>query len=167
MGFCFLLWHWFCRWYWNQNQCYWLYYWVPICWRPKNQKGIKLSSIEAKYVAISESVKEISFIYYLLNNMWVKVEIPIMVRCHNVSGIFMAENSVGVRCQHIVKRYRFAHENVEDEIIKIIFWNHRMILQIFFLRIWTRIFTISMQMSSWGDMTIQTFKYWWQEGKWR
>jgi hypothetical protein len=41
-------------------------------------------------VAISEAVKEIRFIHYLLNNMGVKVEIPITVRCDNVGAIFMA-----------------------------------------------------------------------------
>jgi hypothetical protein len=32
---------------------------VPICWRSKAQKGVTLSSSEAKYVAMSEVVKDI------------------------------------------------------------------------------------------------------------
>jgi hypothetical protein len=39
---------------------------VPVCWRSKSQKGVILSSSEAEYVAISEAVKEVKFIYYLL-----------------------------------------------------------------------------------------------------
>jgi Reverse transcriptase (RNA-dependent DNA polymerase) len=35
---------------------------VPICWRSKAQRGVTLSSSEAEYVAISESVKEIKFV---------------------------------------------------------------------------------------------------------
>ena len=35
---------------------------VPICWRSKGQKGVTLSSSEAKYVAMSEAVKEIRFV---------------------------------------------------------------------------------------------------------
>jgi hypothetical protein len=38
---------------------------IPICWHSKSQKGVTLSSTEAKYVAISEAVKELKFIYYL------------------------------------------------------------------------------------------------------
>ena len=39
---------------------------VPVCWRSKAQHGVKLSSSEAEYVAISEAVKEIKFLYFLL-----------------------------------------------------------------------------------------------------
>jgi hypothetical protein len=35
---------------------------IPICWRSKSQKGVTLLSKEAKYVAISEAVKELKFI---------------------------------------------------------------------------------------------------------
>jgi hypothetical protein len=38
---------------------------APICWRPKRQKGVTLSSSEAEYVAKSEGLKEIRYIYYL------------------------------------------------------------------------------------------------------
>jgi hypothetical protein len=36
---------------------------VPVFWRSKAQRGVTLSSSEAEYVAISEAVKEITFIY--------------------------------------------------------------------------------------------------------
>jgi hypothetical protein len=35
---------------------------IPICWRSKSQKRVTLSSTEAKYVAISEAIKELKFI---------------------------------------------------------------------------------------------------------
>ena len=35
---------------------------VPICWRSKGQKGVTLYSSEADYVAVSETVKDISFV---------------------------------------------------------------------------------------------------------
>jgi hypothetical protein len=44
-------------------------------------------------VAISEAMREIGFIHYLFNDMGVKVEIPIMLRCDNVGATFMAGNS--------------------------------------------------------------------------
>ena len=95
---------------------------APICWRSKGQKGVTLSSSEAEYVAMSEAVKEIRFIYYLLSGMGVQIKIPIVVRCDNIGAIFMAENSSsGVRTRHIDTRYHFVREHVVDEFIKIIF----------------------------------------------
>jgi hypothetical protein len=66
---------------------------APICWRSKGQKSVTLSTSEAKYVAIPEAFKKIRFIYYLLDSIGIKVELPIVVRFDNVGAIFMAENS--------------------------------------------------------------------------
>jgi hypothetical protein len=81
---------------------------VPICWRSKGQKGVNLSSSEAKYVAISEEVKEIQFVYYLLKSIGMHVKLPIAVRCDNIGAIFMANNSSsGVRTRRVDTRYHF------------------------------------------------------------
>jgi hypothetical protein len=62
---------------------------VPICWRSKSQKGVTLLSTEAEYVAISEAVKE--FVYYLLSDIHIKVNLPIVVKTDNIGAIFMSE----------------------------------------------------------------------------
>jgi hypothetical protein len=75
---------------------------VPICWRSKAQKGVTLSNREDEYAAMSEAVKEIRFIYYLLRSVFIEVKLPNIVRCDNVGAIFMAENSSsGVCIQHV------------------------------------------------------------------
>jgi hypothetical protein len=90
----------------------------------KRTKGVTLSSSEAEYVAMSEAVKEICFIYFLLKGMGVDVKLPIVVRCDNVGVIFMAENSSsGIRTCHIDTRYHFVREYVEDRLIKIVLLN--------------------------------------------
>jgi hypothetical protein len=95
---------------------------VPICWRSKGQKGVTMSSSEAEYVAMSEAVKEIRFIYFLLKGMGVDVNLSIIVRCDNVGAIFMAENSSsGIRTRHIDTRYHVVREHVKDGLIKIVF----------------------------------------------
>jgi hypothetical protein len=66
---------------------------VLICWRSKSQKGVTLSSTEAEYVAISEAVKELKFIYYLLSDLHIKVNLPIVVKTENIGAIFMSENA--------------------------------------------------------------------------
>jgi hypothetical protein len=67
---------------------------VPIFWRSKSQKGVTLSRTEAEYVAISEAVKELKFIYYLLNDLHIKVNLPIVVKTDNIGAIFMSKNAL-------------------------------------------------------------------------
>jgi hypothetical protein len=46
---------------------------VPVCWCLKSQKGVTLSSAQASYVAISENVKEVKFIYFLSCDLYNKL----------------------------------------------------------------------------------------------
>jgi hypothetical protein len=95
---------------------------VPVCWRSKAQRGVTLSSSEAEYVAMSEAVKEIMFIYYLLREIGIEVNLPITVKMDNVGTMFMAQNaSSGVRMRHIDTRYHYVRENSEEGIINIEF----------------------------------------------
>jgi hypothetical protein len=95
---------------------------VPICWRSKGQNGT-LSSSEAEYMAMSEAVKEIRFIFYLLRDVGIPVKLPIMVRNDNIGAMFMAEKNASsdIRTRHIDTRYHFIREHVEDGFIKIVF----------------------------------------------
>jgi hypothetical protein len=86
---------------------------VPIWWRSKGPKGVTFSSREAEYVAISELVKEIQFIYYLLESIGMSVKLPIVVRHDNVGAIFMAKSSSsGVCTRHVNTRYHFIQEHI-------------------------------------------------------
>jgi hypothetical protein len=93
---------------------------VPVCWRSKSQKGVTLSKTEAEYVVMSEAVKEVKFIYYLLCDIGIEVKLPIMVKIDNVGAMFIAQNSSsGVRTRHVDTRYHFVQENLDDRIMKI------------------------------------------------
>jgi hypothetical protein len=95
---------------------------VPVCWRSKTQKGVTLLSTEAEYVAISEAVKEVKFIYYLMCDFHIKVNLPIIIKTDNVCAIFMAENSLtGVTTRHVDIRNHFIREFIEDGFIKVEF----------------------------------------------
>jgi hypothetical protein len=95
---------------------------VPVCWRSMAQRGVTLSSSEAEDMAISEAVKEIKFIYYLLREIGIEVNLPITVKTDNVGAMFMAQNaSSGVWTRWIDKRYHFVRENSEEGIINIEF----------------------------------------------
>jgi hypothetical protein len=64
---------------------------VPVCWRSKPQRGANLSSIEAKSVAISETFKEIKFIYFIFSDIRIDVELPIVVKTDNIDAMFMSQ----------------------------------------------------------------------------
>ena len=95
---------------------------VPVLWRSKAQRSVTLSSSEAEYVALSEAVKDIKFVFQLLMCLGIKVELPIIVQVDNVGAIFMSENvSTTGRTKHVDIRYHFVREYIEDGFIKIIF----------------------------------------------
>ena len=66
---------------------------VPVAWKSKSMRSVVLSTTEAEYVAISEVVKEIKFIYQLLESIDVKLSLPIKVRVDNIGAIWLANNS--------------------------------------------------------------------------
>ena len=71
-------------------------------------RSVVLSTTETEYVAISEVVKEIKFIYQLLESMDVKVPLPIKVRVENIGAIWLANNSgVSEQTKHVDTRAHF------------------------------------------------------------
>jgi hypothetical protein len=95
---------------------------VAVCWRSKAQRGVTLSSSKAKYVAILEVVKEIKFIYYLLREIGIEVNMPITVKTDKVGAMFMAQNALsGVSTCHIDTCYHYVRKNSEEGIINIEF----------------------------------------------
>jgi hypothetical protein len=81
---------------------------LPIYWRSKSQKGVTLLSTEAEYVSISEAGKELKFIYYLLSDLHIKMNLPIVVKTDNIGTIFMSKNaSTGFCTRHVDTRYHF------------------------------------------------------------
>ena len=61
---------------------------VPISWKLKGQKSVSLSSTEAEYIALSETAKEVRFVYQVLEFIGFKVKLPIVIRVDNVGAIF-------------------------------------------------------------------------------
>jgi hypothetical protein len=95
---------------------------VPVCWRSKAQRGETLSSSEAEYVVMSEAVKEIRFVYFILKDIGIEVEFPIVVKTDNVGALFISQNSsTSVRSRHVDTRNHFIRENMEDGIVRVEF----------------------------------------------
>jgi hypothetical protein len=97
---------------------------VPVMWKSRLQRTVALSSTEAKYYAVSETAKEIKFIYQILESIGIKMELPIIVKVDNVGAIFMAENVTATKLtRHVDARYHYVREFIEEGFMKIIFVN--------------------------------------------
>ena len=95
---------------------------VPISWKSKGQKSVTLSSSEAEYVALSEAVKEIRFVYQILQSMKIEVQLPIIVRVDNVGAIYMSKGTVSSgRTKHVDVRYLYVREYIADGFIEVVF----------------------------------------------
>ena len=94
---------------------------VPIAWKSKSMKSVVLSTTEAEYVAVSEVVQEIKFLYQLQISMGIKVPLPIKIEV-DLRAIWLANNSgVSERTKHVDTRAHFVRSIVMDEVMSIEF----------------------------------------------
>ena len=92
---------------------------VPVAWKSKSMKSVVLSTTEAEYVAVSEVVKEIKFLYQMLRSMEIKVPLPINVQVDNVGAIWLANNSsVSERTKLVDLRAHFVRDMIKNQVIK-------------------------------------------------
>ena len=88
----------------------------------KSQHTISLSSSEAEWIAASEAVKEVMFVYQLIKGVGIKVSLPIIVRVDNVGARFMSKNITTTGpTKHVDVRFKYVNEYVEEVIVKIMF----------------------------------------------
>ena len=95
---------------------------VSVVWKSKSMKSVVLSTTKAEYVAVSEEVKEIKFLFQMLRSMETKVPLPIKVQVDNVGAIWLANNSsVSERTKHVDLRAHFVRDMIKDQVIEINF----------------------------------------------
>ena len=95
---------------------------IPIAWKSISMKSVVLSTTEVEYVAASEVVKEIKFVYQLLISMGIKVPLPIKIKVDNMGTIWLANNSgVSERTKHIDTRNHSVRYFVMDEVVSVEF----------------------------------------------
>ena len=93
---------------------------VPVASKSESMKSVVLSTTEAEYMAVSEVVKEIKFLYQMLRSMEIKVPLPIKVQVDNVGAIWLANNSsVSERTKHVDLWAHFVRDMIKDQVIEI------------------------------------------------
>ena len=86
---------------------------IPVAWKSKSMKSVVLSTTEAEYVAVSEVVKEIKFLYQMLRGIEIKVLLPSKVQVDTVGAIRMANNcSVSETTKHVDLRAHFVRDMI-------------------------------------------------------
>ena len=81
--------------------------------------SVALSTTEAEYVAVSEVVKEIKFLYQMLRGMEVKVPLPIKVHVDNAGATWLVNSSsVSERTKHGDLRAHFVRDMIKDQLLK-------------------------------------------------
>jgi hypothetical protein len=95
---------------------------APIAWKSKAGKSVTISSTEAEYYATSEIAKDVIFSKNLLEEIRIKIQLPINIKYDNGGAIYLANNHCNSqRTKHIDTRRHFVREWVEDDILKIVF----------------------------------------------
>jgi hypothetical protein len=95
---------------------------APISWKSKAQSCVTLSSTEAEYVALNETVREVKFIFQLLTTMGINVRKPAKINVDNIGCIFLANNKTsGERTKHINMKFHFIREQIQNGLVEVKF----------------------------------------------
>ncbi|KAE8725588.1 hypothetical protein F3Y22_tig00008386pilonHSYRG00069 [Hibiscus syriacus] len=87
---------------------------APVSWKSTLQSIVALSTTEAKYMAVSEAVKEAIWLNGLMEDLGV-VQSHISLYCDSQSAIHLAKNQVyHSMTKHIDVRYQFVREIFEE-----------------------------------------------------
>ena len=90
---------------------------TAISWASNLQKIVTLSTIEAKFVAITEAGKEMIWLHGFLDELGKKQKMGIL-HSDNQSAIFLAKNSTfHSKSKHIQTKYHFIRYLVEDKLV--------------------------------------------------
>ena len=87
----------------------------PISWQSRTQPSVALSTLEAEYMAMTESTKECIWLRSLIEDLGFKQKNRTCIKVDNQSALQLAENpEFHARSKHIDIRFHF----VRDEEVK-------------------------------------------------
>jgi hypothetical protein len=74
-----------------------------------------------EYFEISKAFKGIKFMFYLLFNIGIDVELPVVMKTDNIGAMFMTQKaSMGVRKYHV-----YAHYHLIISVVNAIFYKEQ------------------------------------------
>jgi hypothetical protein len=97
------------------------YHGSPISWLAKKQTTVSLSTTEAEYTALASCIQECLYLKFLLMDLGISLERPIVIHEDNQSTIKIARNpALHGRSKHIDVKYFFVQELTESQIFDVI-----------------------------------------------
>ncbi len=95
---------------------------TPVVFRSKVQRGVAMSSSEAEYIGIAESLKELLFIKNIVEFMRVKIPLPMKVMNDNRAAIIVSKNLSSIsKMKHLDARYHFVQDYVDSGMIDLVY----------------------------------------------
>ena len=95
-----------------------------ISWSSKMQSIVATSTAEAEYVALSEAVRETSWLRQVLAEIGYEQKESTRVRCDNQIAIGLAENPIQhKRTKHIDIKYHYVREIVANKEVSVEYIN--------------------------------------------
>jgi hypothetical protein len=110
---------------------------VPIAWRTFKQKCVSLSSMEAEYIALSESVKDSLFYDRVITELvqFVKFKYSSIVLCDNISAIDFSKSAIEKRrTKHVDIKFHFIRKLVLDNVVTLDYVNTKANLADYFTK---------------------------------
>ena len=86
-----------------------------ISWKTKKQKTVSTSSAESEYRCLSYTSRELVWLVYLLQDLRVKVPLPLVLYCDNKAANHIAHNPVfHERTKHLNIDCHYVKEKLEE-----------------------------------------------------
>ena len=93
----------------------------PLSWVSRAQRTISLASEHAEYNAINELIKEILYVKYIMDLLFMNPELPVVIFCDNSGAIFLSKNQETRMSKHLDIKVHFIRHYVENGTIKIVY----------------------------------------------
>jgi hypothetical protein len=91
----------------------------PILWNSLLMKVIAQSSCESEFMGMSNSCRKLAFLLHISPDLDIPQTLPLIMHEDNTSSIQMSKNQAnGERTRHILMRYQYVRDMVEQGIIK-------------------------------------------------
>lgn len=94
-------------------------YGAVVHWTTRKQTSVALSSTEAEYVALATAATELIWLKELLDDMGVKIEIPVVMFEDNQSVIYLLDKWEHKRLKHVDVKYNFVRDLCMNGIVDV------------------------------------------------
>ena len=86
---------------------------APVSWRFTLQSTVALSTMEAEYMAMTETMKEAIWHQEFLDDLWIDQDL-LKINCGSMSAIYLAQNQDHAWTKYIDVRFHFVREILDE-----------------------------------------------------